>query len=163
MAPVALLSAGVLAGAASPLEISDGMKVTVEFTLSLPDKTVLETTKGQPPLTYVQGRHEILSSLEKALTGMKAGDHKLVTLTPDQAFGAYDEKKKVTVPKSKVPPEAKVGTKLRGQNGLEAKVVEVKGDSVVVDTNHPLAGKTLLYDVKIAKVEKAPKADTPAK
>ena len=64
----------------------------------------------------------------------------------------------VTRVKKNVPPEAKVGTLLRSQDGQQAKVVEMKGDSVVVDTNHPLAGKNLVFDVNILKVEKPMKA-----
>ncbi len=145
-------------------KIADGMKVTMEYTLTLPDKTVVDSTKGQPPFSYTQGKQEVIPGLEKALVGLKAGDKKLVTIPAAEAYGPYDEKKKVTVPKKNVPPDVKVGTKLRSQNGQEAKVVEVKGDSVVVDVNHPLAGKDLTFDINIVNVEKAPPpAPKPAK
>jgi FKBP-type peptidyl-prolyl cis-trans isomerase SlyD len=146
------------------LKIADGMKVTMEYTLTLPDKTVVDSTKGGPPFSYTQGKQEIIPGLEKALTGLKAGDKKNVTIPAAEAYGLYDEKKKVTVPKDKVPPDVKVGTRLRSQSGQEAKVVEVKGNSVVVDVNHPLAGKDLTFDVNIVNVEKAPPpAPKPAK
>ncbi len=165
---LAVAAAG-LAGLAVPacaekaLQIGDGMKVTMEYILSLPDKTVVDSTAGQAPFSYTQGNQEIIPGLEKALNGLKAGDKKRVTIPAVEGYGLYDEKKKVTVPKKNVPPEAKVGTKLRAANGMEAKVVEVKADSVVVDTNHPLAGKDLTFDVNIVKVEAQPKAATPHK
>jgi FKBP-type peptidyl-prolyl cis-trans isomerase 2 len=134
--------------------IADGAKVTVEYTLALPDKTVLETNVGKEPISYTQGNHEIIPGLEKALAGLKAGDKKHVTVTAEDAYGPYDEQKKVTVTKEQVPPEVKVGTKLRAQNGMEAKVVSIDGNSVVVDTNHPLAGKSLVFDINVLKVEK---------
>jgi FKBP-type peptidyl-prolyl cis-trans isomerase 2 len=138
------------------LQIADGMRVTMEYTLILPDKTVADSTKGQPPFSYTQGKQEVIPGLEKALVGLKAGDKKHVTIPAAEAYGLYDEKKKVPVPKKNVPPDVKVGTKLRSQSGQEANVVEIKGDSVVVDVNHPLAGKDLTFDVNIVNVEKAP-------
>ena len=134
--------------------IADGAKVTVEYTLALPDKTVLETNVGKEPISYTQGNHEIIPGLEKALAGLKAGDKKHVTVTAEDAYGPYDEQKKVTVTKEQVPPEVKVGTRLRAQNGMEAKVLSIDGNSVVVDTNHPLAGKSLVFDINVLKVEK---------
>ncbi len=146
------------ATAEKALQISDGMKVTMEYSLTLPDKTVVDSTKGQPPFSYVHGAQQIIPGLEKALTGLKAGDKKRVSIPAADAYGLYDEKKKVTVPKKNVPPEAKPGMRLRSQDGREAKVLEIKGDSVVIDTNHPLAGKDLTFDVNILKVEHPPKA-----
>jgi len=147
-----------VAQAEKTLPIGDGMKVTLEYTLTLPDKSVADSTEGKPPFSFTYGNQEIIPGLEKALSGLKEGDKKRVAVSADEAYGPYDEKKKVTVPKKNVPPEAKVGTLLHSQDGQQAKVVEMKGDSVVVDTNHPLAGKNLVFDVNILKVEKPMKA-----
>jgi len=141
------------AGAEQTLAITDGSKVTLEYTLALPDRTVVESNVGKEPISYTQGNNEVLPGLEKALAGLKAGDKKHVTLSADEAYGSYDEKKKVTVTKEQVPPEAKVGTRLRSPNGMEAKVVAIDGNAVVVDTNHPLAGKSLVFDINVLKVE----------
>jgi FKBP-type peptidyl-prolyl cis-trans isomerase SlyD len=152
----AMFLSGVLfadASAEQPLTITEGSKVTLEYTLALSDQTVVESNIGKEPISYTQGNREILPGLEKALAGLKAGDKKHVTVTADDAYGPYDEKKKVTVTKEQVPPEVKVGTRLRAQNGMEAKVVSIDGNSVVVDTNHPLAGKALVFDVNVLKVE----------
>jgi FKBP-type peptidyl-prolyl cis-trans isomerase SlyD len=137
---------------ASP-PIGKGSKVTVEYTVTLPDQTVAETTVGQEPVTYVQGQEEILPKLEEALAGMTAGQTKRVTLSADEAYGQYDAKKKVAVPKDRMPKDIEVGTRLMGQDGQEAKVASIEGDKVIVDTNHPLAGKALTFEVKILKVE----------
>ncbi|HZS10692.1 MAG TPA: peptidylprolyl isomerase [Nitrospirales bacterium] len=150
---LAILALAVSAHAGS-LPIADGTKVTLEYTLMLPDKTVAETTVGQEPVSYVQGKQEILPGLEKALTGLTEGQRKTITLSPEDAYGVYDASKKVEVPKSRMPPDIQVGTRLRGQDGQEAKVEAIKGDTVVVDVNHPLAGKALIFDVHILKVEK---------
>lgn len=154
---------GGMACAEQALQIGDGMKVTMEYTLTLPDKTVVDSTASQAPFSYTQGNQEIIPGLEKMLAGLKAGDKKRITVPAADAYGLYDEKKKITVPKKNVPPEVQVGTRLRAQNGMEVKVLEVKPDSVVLDVNHPLAGKDLTFDVNIIKVEAQPKAANPPK
>jgi len=148
-------------GADKPRPIAAGMTVTMEYTLTLPDKTVADTTQGREPFSYVHGKQQIIPGLEKALTGLKPGEKKHITVAPEEGYGLYDAKRKLTVPKANVPPEVKVGTVLRSQDGQPATVLEITEDSVVVDTNHPLAGKPLVFDVTILKVEKP--METPQK
>ena len=142
------------AQAEKTLQIADGLKVTLEYILTLPDQTVADSTAGKEPFSYIHGEHAIIPGLEKGLAGLKAGDKKRIVLAAADAYGSYDEKKKVSVPKANVPPETKVGSMLRSEEGLEARVIQVSGDSVVLDMNHPLAGKNLVFDVNILKVEK---------
>jgi FKBP-type peptidyl-prolyl cis-trans isomerase SlyD len=156
-APVIFLATTGNGSTERPLPVADDMKVTLEYTLMLSDNQVVDSTAGQEPITYVHGQREIVPGLEKALTGMKPGETKHIAVPALEAYGPYDPKKRITVPKDKVPAGAKAGTRLRSKEGQEATVIEVKGDSVVVDTNHPLAGKNLVFDVKILKVESVPK------
>jgi len=143
------------AQAENGLPIADGLKVTIEYTLTLPDKTVADSNVGQEPFAYLQGSHEIVPGLEKALVGMKAGQQKRVDVTALEGYGAYNPKARETVDKSKVPPDVKAGNVLRSADGrVMVKVLEVTDKTVVVDHNHPLAGKNLVFDVKILKVEK---------
>ncbi len=142
------------------LEIADGLRVTLEYSVILPDKTIADSTVGKEPFSYTHGENQISpAALEKGLTGLKAGDQKRISLAAAEAYGPYEQKKKVKVPKVNVPPETKVGSVLQTQDGLTATVLAVGGDAVVLDMNHPLAGKNLVFDVKILKVEKpaAPK------
>ncbi len=136
------------------LTISDGMKVTMNYTMMLPDRTVADSTAGQEPFSYVQGTEEIIPGLEKALAGLKAGDQKRVTVPAAEAYGPYDETKKVNVPKSNVPSDVQVGMNLLAANGMVAKVLAINGDSVLMDVNHPLAGKDITFDVNILNVER---------
>lgn len=138
----------------SPLAVADGMKVTMDYTITLPDKSVALSTVGKGPVSFVQGRHEILPSLEIALAGMRPGEKKNVHLTPEQAYGPYDENKKRTVKIEQLPPGTKVGTKVRNKEGAIAHVVKISEDSAVLDFNDQLAGKDLDYEVTIIKVEK---------
>ena len=154
---VSLLIGGIASGETTQA-IENGMKVTMDYTLTLPDNTVADSTDGQEPLSYVHGQREIIPGLEKALTGMKPGEKRQIIVPADQAYGPYDEKNKVTVAKDKVPENIKVGSLLRARDGGQpVRVVEVNDKTVVLDTNHPLAGKDLRFDVKIISVEPAPK------
>src|SRR2546430_8574751 len=101
------------ASAEKALQIADGMQVTLEYTLTLPDKTVADSTAGQAPFSYVHGGHQVVYGLEKALAGLKAGDKKRVTILALEAYGLYDKTRIITVPKKNVPREAKVGVMLR--------------------------------------------------
>lgn len=156
-APVIFLATTGKGSTERPLPVADDMKVTLEYTLMLSDNQVVDSTAGQEPITYVHGQREIVPGLEKALTGMKPGETKRIAVPALEAYGPYDPKKRITVPKDKIPAGAKAGTRLRSKEGQETTVLEVKGDSVVVDTNHPLAGKNLVFDVKILKVESVSK------
>ena len=144
----------------SPMTVSDGKTISMEYTLTLENKEVLDTNVGGDPLTFTQGSHEIIPGLEAALTGMKAGESKQVTVAPEQAYGEVNPKAIQEVPIDQIPPDArKVGVQLQGKDGqgrmVHPKVAEVKEQVVVLDFNHPLAGKTLYFDVKILDVQAA--------
>jgi len=145
------------AKAGSKTTVSNGKQVSLEYTLKLADKTVLESNVGKEPMTYMQGAHEIVPGLEKAMEGLKAGDQKHVEVKPADGYGEIDPKAIQEVKKSQVPENAwKVGTQLeaKGPDGesMFPRVTEVKQDTVVLDFNHPLAGKTLFFDVKVLDV-----------
>ena len=153
LAVVAVLSGQ--ARAAGDLEVADGLSVTLEYTLTLPDRTVVESNVGQQPLAFVQGSHHLVPGLEKAIEGMKAGQKKHVEVPAELAYGVYDPEARLKVPRNRVPPTIKVGDVLaRPSDRRPMKVVEITDQTVVMDTNHPLAGKDLVVDVKVLKVEK---------
>jgi len=135
--------------------VGDGMEVSFEYTIALPDKTVLTSNVGEEPIKYQHGKKEILPGLENALTGMKVGETKHVELAAANAYGPYDEKAKVTVKRDQVPAEVKPDMTLASPDGRTVKVLEVNEEAVVLDLNHPLAGKDLEFDVKVVKIEKA--------
>ncbi|MBM4259288.1 MAG: peptidylprolyl isomerase [Deltaproteobacteria bacterium] len=147
--------------------IADGKQVSLEFTLSLDDKTQVQSNVGKEPLVYTHGAHQIVPGLEKNLVGLKAGETKHVEVSPDEGYGQVDPKRTQEVEVDKIPEGArKVGSKLTGRapNGqmMFAEVKEIKDKTVVLDMNHPLAGKKLIFDVKVLKVEGAPKVEAPA-
>jgi len=110
------------------------------------------------PLTYVSGRNQIPSGLEKALVGLHVGEEKDVRLSPEEGFGPVRSDARQEVPKNAVPPESqKVGAILQAHSADQTKivsVVEVKENTIVIDFNHPYAGKTVTFHVKVIGVKK---------
>ena len=143
--------------AAGEPAVADGMTVSLEYTLTLPDRTQVETNVGQQPLVFTQGSGYLVPGLEKALLGMKTGQTKHVEVPAELAYGVYNAENQIKVPKNKVPPTVKVGDELASppKYPYKIRVLEVTDQHVVLDTNHPLAGKDLIFDVKILKVERA--------
>jgi FKBP-type peptidyl-prolyl cis-trans isomerase 2 len=138
--------------------VADGVSVSLEYTMFLADGTEMESNVGQKPLTFVQGSHHLVPGLEKAIEGMTAGQKKHVEVPAEQAYGEYDPSLQLRVPRQKVPPTVKVGDVLaRPSDRQPLKVVEITNDTVVMDANHRLAGKNLVFDIKILKIEPAPK------
>jgi FKBP-type peptidyl-prolyl cis-trans isomerase SlyD len=142
--------------------ISDGSKVQLQYTLTVDEGKVLDSNNGGEPLAFTQGQHEIIPGLEKALDGMRAGEEKKVTLKAADAYGEVNPEAVTEVPKERIPPDAlAVGTELvaQGPSGQRrtVRVKEIRESTVVIDMNHPLAGKTLIFDVKVLNVEPAGK------
>jgi FKBP-type peptidyl-prolyl cis-trans isomerase SlyD len=151
------------------MTISDGKQVSLEYTLSLEDKSQVDSNVGKDPLVYTQGSHELIPGLEKQLAGLKAGDSKRIEVPPEEGYGKVDPERKQEIDKDRIPEGArKVGSKLTGQGPggqpIFAQVEEVKEKTIVLDLNHPLAGKKLIFDVKVLKVEDAveKKVEVPA-
>jgi FKBP-type peptidyl-prolyl cis-trans isomerase SlyD len=141
--------------------VSSGMKVSIEYTLRLEDNTVVDTNVGSRPLAYVHGSQEIILGLEKALEGMKVGDSKRVTITPEEGYGVVNPEAFVEVKKGEVPEDAlRVDAELQGRDAsgqvFQVRVAEIRDQSVVLDFNHPLAGRTLRFEVKVLDIQKAP-------
>ncbi len=138
--------------------IRNGSVVSFEYTLSDENGEVLQSNKGKEPVTYTHGQHEIIPGLEKGLAEMEINEEKSIRVKPEEAYGQVDPQGFKEVPKSDIPTtELDVGTPLnaRGPQGEELliHVSEVKDDTVVLDFNHPLAGKTLHFDVKVVDIE----------
>lgn len=140
--------------------IQNGSNVKLEYTLTDEKGTLLDTNKGKEPLAYTHGQGQIIPGLEKALSGLRAGDAKHVVVPPAEAYGSIKSEAVVEVPKERIPANLHtVGAHLIAQKKdgqpLHAFVKEVKEKAIVLDTNHPLAGKALTFDIKILEVEAA--------
>lgn len=147
-------------GKADSPGIQNGSNVKLEYTLTDEKGTLLDTNKGKEPLAYTHGQGQIIPGLEKALSGLRAGDAKHVVVPPAEAYGSIKSEAVVEVPKERIPANLHtVGAHLIAQRKdgqpLHAFVKEVKAKTIVLDANHPLAGKALTFDVKVIEVEAA--------
>jgi FKBP-type peptidyl-prolyl cis-trans isomerase SlyD len=140
------------------LVIEDGRTVSIEYTLKLDDGTKADSNVGGEPLVYRQGAKQILPALEQELAGLHVNDSKEVSLPPEQGYGLADPELRQEVDAALVPEEARVeGTTLVSQdpagNRRIVRVDKVHGDRIVLDLNHPLAGETLHFEVKVLGIE----------
>jgi FKBP-type peptidyl-prolyl cis-trans isomerase 2 len=128
----------------------EGSKVTLQYVATVPGSAGIDYGNVSE---FIQGRHEIFPALEQELVGMKPGEEKKVELSPEEGFGPHDDRKKMDIPKTLLPFGAKEGDIVKNDVGDLATVAEVSDTSAVLDYNHPLAGKPLIVQLKILKVE----------
>ena len=160
------LATGASAAESSKEEkvVKNGLLVSLQYTLSGEDGKTIESNKGKEPLKYVQGQNMMIPGLEKELAGMKVGQEKHVKVKPEDAYGQVDPRRYQEFPKDKIPPDElkqiKVGSMipLTAPNGqtFTFPVSEIKEKTIVVNLNHPMAGKTLVFDVKVVDIQPAP-------
>ncbi len=140
--------------------VGPGEKVTLDYTLTVDNKQ-LETSVGKTPLSYVVGSHEIIPGLESQLNGLHVNDQKQVMVVAKDAYGEIDPKAFKEFPLTSLPQgiSPKVGMVLQATapdgSKFPAVISDIKADKIVLNFNHPLAGKDLTFKVKILKIEKA--------
>ena len=104
------------------------------------------------PLKFTLGEKNIIPGMSQAIRGMKVGESKTVTIASKDAYGPYNDKLVFEVPTKNLPPGVKAGMPLRDPQGNMVLVKEVKGDKSVLDANHILAGKDLIFDIKLVSI-----------
>ena len=144
----------------SAMQIAAQKVVSIEYTLKDNDGNVLDTSDGRDPLSYLHGAGNIIPGLEKALEGKSAGDSVEVQVTPEEGYGQRDDKAIRNVAARKLSPDKKVvvGNRYRlmtPEGPLVVTAMAVRGDYVTVDGNHPLAGMTLNFAVKVVAIRDA--------
>ena len=142
------------------MAISKDKVVSIDYTLTGADGKVLDSSNGREPLAYLHGASNIIPGLESALEGKSEGDQLNVSIPPEQAYGNRDERMVQAVPKTAFQgvPDIQPGMQFQAQTNAGARlitVVAVEGDQVKIDGNHPLAGATLNFDVKVVNVRDA--------
>jgi FKBP-type peptidyl-prolyl cis-trans isomerase 2 len=144
--------------------ISQGSKVTLDYEGKLETGEIFDSsTHGDHshPLTFTVGEKQVIPGFETAVEGMDVGDEKEFSIEPENAYGMPDERLRQEIPKNALPPmpegyELKAGMSLgmrTPQGDIPVLIAEVKDDSIILDMNHPLAGKKLIFKIKIVKVE----------
>ena len=138
--------------------MKDGAKVKIEYTGTFEDGTVFDSSVGKDSLEFEIGANMIIPGLEKEVSKMKKGEEKEVTIKSEDAYGQPNPEMIKKVPREQLPPtqEPKVGMFLALQTPdgqqIPVEITEVTDKEVTIDLNHPLAGKTLKFKVKVLEV-----------
>ncbi len=152
--------------------VKSGDTVQVDYTGKLENGTVFDTSREDvakqagiyvngrtyTPLTFTVGSGQLIKGFDEGVVGMKVGEEKTLNIPPEKAYGKYDKSKILAVPIEKLNltnrselPEA--GQTLRDMYGNQFKVIAVNDTHITVDTNSELAGKTLIFDIKLVSIE----------
>lgn len=141
------------------MAIKQGDKIKVEYEGKLEDGTVFDSSeKHGKPLEFEVGSGQIIPGFDKAVAGMEKDEEKEITIPPAEAYGEYNKDLIKKIPRDKLPPEPepKVGMMLgvNMPNGAQfpALIKEVTDKELTIDLNNPLAGKTLIFKVKIVEI-----------
>jgi FKBP-type peptidyl-prolyl cis-trans isomerase SlyD len=141
--------------------IADGQVVIMQYTLRADDGEVLDQSTPDEPMAYLHGAENIVPGLEKALTGKGVGYKGKVTVAPADGYGEREDEEPDTIPRKAFPPDMEIEAGMtfmaEGPNNEHAPiwVIGVEGDKVIVDSQHPLAGKTLHFEVEVTGIRAA--------
>jgi len=141
-------------------QAKNGDKIKVHYTGKLEDGTVFDTSEDREPLEFTIGSGAIIPGFEKGVVGMEVNEKKTITIPPEEAYGPRHEelmlkKKKSEFPDGITPAVGKqVAIRLNQPNTppINAIITDVSEDTVTLDANHPLAGKTLVFDIELVGI-----------
>jgi peptidylprolyl isomerase len=147
------------------MKVEKNKLVTIEYEGKFEDGEVFDSSeKHGKPLDFVTGVGMVVPGFDNAVIGMEKGEEKEVTIEPKDGYGEYNEELKKDIPRNMLPPdqEPKKGMMLGMQTPdgrqIPAMIKEVTKDKIIIDVNHPLAGKKLLFKIKVLEIKDAPKA-----
>jgi peptidylprolyl isomerase len=139
-------------------QVKSGDTVRVHYTGTLTDGQTFDSSEGKDPLEFTVGSGQIIPGLDSAVEGMAVGDKKTVEVPVDQAYGQPDPNAQQAVPRTDIPEDIPLdlGTQLQVQTPqgqvMPVTVVEVTEEQVVLDANHPLAGKDLTFAIELVDI-----------
>lgn len=148
------------------MKISANTVVSFDYTLKDKDGKVIDSSAGRAPLNYLHGAGNIIAGLEKEMEGLGVGDKKHVEVAPEEGYGVFDKNLLVEVPRTGIDFAGTIekGMRFHVQNPdggiIPFTVVEIAGDKVRLDGNHPLAGVTLFFDVEVKNIRAATEKET---
>lgn len=143
------------------MAVSKGDSVKVTYEGRLKSGEVFDKTTEDKPLEFEVGSGRIITGFDSAVQGMEKGEEKEIEISPEQGYGARKENLLIDVPRSRFPEnvDPKKGMALKTQdpntgNTQVVTVADVAGDNIKVDFNHPLAGKTLIFNIEVVEIQK---------
>ncbi len=135
-----------------------GDTVKIHYHGKLTDGNTFDSSAGREPLEFEIGSGMVIPGFDDGVTGMVIGEKKTIHIPAEEAYGPKQEENIVEFPKAQFPPEMEpeIGMQLNMSNGqgqdFQVVIVEVKDDVVVLDANHPLAGKDLIFDLELVEI-----------
>lgn len=135
-----------------------GDSVKIHYTGTLEDGTTFDSSEGREPLEFTLGSGQVIVGFEEAVTGMKTGEKKNVTIPADKAYGQHNEEMVITAPRDQVPkdinPEVGQQLQMAGPDNqmIIVRVTEVTEEHIMLDANPPLAGKDLTFDIELVSI-----------
>lgn len=139
-------------------QVKSGDTVKVHYHGKLTDGETFDSSEGRAPLEFEVGSGMVIKGFDEGVTGMAVGDKKTIHIPADQAYGPRDPEQVIEMPKDRFPEDMKVevGMPLAMHNGsgqnFQVVVAEIKDDVVLLDANHPLAGKDLTFDLELVEI-----------
>ena len=140
-------------------QVKENNTVKVHYVGKLSDGQVFDTSEGKEPLEFTLGQGKLIAGFEKGLIDMKLNEKKTITISKEEAYGESREDLIQEVDKSQLPeditPEVGMGLVSKSADGNEMNllIVEVKETTIVIDGNHPLAGKELTFDLEVVDIQ----------
>jgi FKBP-type peptidyl-prolyl cis-trans isomerase 2 len=138
-------------------QAKQGDTVRVHYTGTLEDGQEFDSSRGLDPLTFTIGAGAVIQGFDDAVTGMAVGDEKRVTIPAADAYGPRRDELTVRIPRTELPPDLELeeGTQLRMEQDDQSLVVTVReldDETVTLDANHPLAGESLTFDLRLVEI-----------
>ena len=139
-------------------EVKSGDTVRIHYTGTLVDGSQFDSSQGRDPLEFVVGSGQIIPGLDKALPGMSEGDKKTVNVPAEEAYGKVDPNARQAIPRDQIPADVplEIGGQLQVQTqdgrAVPVQVADVNDETVVLDANHPLAGKELVFAIELVSI-----------
>lgn len=142
------------------MQIANDKVVTIHYTLTNDEGDLLDSSKDQDPLAYLHGSGNIIPGLENALTGRSIGDTFNIEVAPEDGYGVRDNEMVQSVPRSAFEGVDNIepGMQFQAQSpdGIQlVTVIDLDGDEIILDGNHPMAGFTLHFDVEVINIREA--------
>ena len=137
-------------------QIQSGDSVHVHYEGRFEDGEVFDSSREREPITFVVGSDQLIPGFSNGVIGMAVGDKKTLALAPAEGYGERDPERIQKAELSVMPEGVKVGDRLTAKSGEHTGhvlVSEIDGDDVTLDANHPLAGKTLVFEVEIVAID----------
>ena len=136
-------------------QVQTGDNVQVHYEGRFEDGEVFDSSKGKEPIEFEAGSDALIPGFSTAVVGMAVGDSKTVTLPAADAYGERDPKRIQQVKLDQMPDGVKVGDRLVAESGeheIPVEVTAIVDGQVILDANHPLAGKTLIFDIEVVGI-----------